>query len=82
MAKGLLVEHLQSGKIIGYLPVDESNQPGGIVSDMDGLNVVGRLLRGVAHNEWILDASLEHHTGKRYQGDTVLWANKPSNVKS
>ena len=79
MAKGYLVEDLESGKVIGY---KLDSEPGGLVSDMDGHNVVGRLLRGVAHNEWVLDACQPHHTGKRYQGDTVLWANQPSNVKS
>jgi hypothetical protein len=68
------VEHLKSGKIIGY---KWGNQPGGLVYDADG-NVVGAIQDGVAEGSWYLRADQPHHTGKRYSGDAVLWSNRPS----
>ena len=75
MAEKYVVEHLKSGAIIGYKTDPDA---GGVVSDLDDHNVVGVLVRGVAHNEWVLQADKSWHTGKQYNGDSVLWAHRPS----
>ncbi len=72
--KAFDVEHLKSGRIIGY---KWGSDNGGLVYDVEG-NVVGAIQRGIVRNEWILSADQPHHTGKRYGGDQVLWSNRPS----
>ncbi len=68
------VEHLESGKIIGY---KWGSDNGGLVYDAAG-NVVGAIQTGIARGEWVLIACEPHHTGRRYSGDSVLWSNRPS----
>jgi len=68
------VEHLKSGRIIGY---KWGNNDGGLVYDANG-NIIGAIQTGVARGEWVLVADQPHHTGKRYTGDQVRWSNRPS----
>ena len=69
------VEHLDSGRIIGY---KWGSDNGGLVYDPNGHDVVGRIQTGVVRGELVLIADRPHHTGKRYSGDPVLWSNRPS----
>jgi hypothetical protein len=67
------VYHKRSDTFIGF---KWGPGKGGIVFDQDQ-NVVGIIIRGVV-GEWILKADQSHHTGKRWDGDEIVWDSRPS----
>jgi hypothetical protein len=52
---------------------------GGLVYDKDQ-NVVGAIQRGAVRGEWVLSATKSHHTGRQWDGEVVVWDNRPSKV--
>lgn len=52
---------------------------GGIVNHPNGSDVVGIVKRNPVTNEFYLDASSPHHTGKRWNGERISVSNKPNN---
>jgi hypothetical protein len=53
------------------------SDPGGVVSDQDD-NVVGCIYQGVVRGEYVLKANQPWHTGQQYDGEVVVWDNRPS----
>jgi hypothetical protein len=76
MNKAHDVYHKLSDKLIGFKWGD---QPGGLVYDAADTNkVVGQIRSGVVRGQHILWAQESHHTGRRFDGDEVVWDNRPS----
>lgn len=50
---------------------------GGLVYDDKG-NVVGSLRHQPGQGQYYLIADQQHHTGKQWDGENVVWDNRPS----
>jgi hypothetical protein len=54
---------------------------GGLVYDnWKNQNVVGAIQRGAVRGEWVLSANKSWHTGQKWDGEVVVWGNRPSKV--
>ncbi len=51
-------------------------QTGGLVYDGND-NVVGQIRKGIVHNEFVLWAQSPHHTGHKWDGEVLIFDNRP-----